>query len=1290
MSDVLEKNTILISVPDSIISGKTVNAGDYNEPFTFLNFLIKTNSSESDSEFLVSQYKYYLLQWYKYKKIDKIESTDFVRSTFVGFLREVLLNFSTLEERRFVTNADFNNDLDLYSVIPFFTKKIKEICNYYSLLRQNVPFKKYENSLKGSQAGVKTLIKNEIFKALKAIELVSNQTNLFDLSSVKNNIGLEINELYDESQYFDLNPDLPATTYNKTFSSDFYTSNTNEFNTKLFTDFDKTIIDAITAYPFFLNDLNTSYSINFQVNSDDLQYLKDRDFINQINNLEKNNLNLNLEKDLIQKFIGTDYYYLSVGNTLSDIASGLLFEAEDKSTNFLNKRFPSAAAVENESNLKNIRQIGGFFLPDKLGVLNFNNFKHTVDIDNNKLKTNKVYVFPDPSQYGNITNLSETDFESPLIYEEDVSWMHFNRTAQYLFGNIVSNPLYKNFYAYHSRSETIGYQPIGMSRDIDSTEFFEGSSKSVWANSDVYPVQDNLYPLEQRQSNLLVLNKTLTKYKNDIYGNNFGLYKEINPVGIGRGGKNRGQFISEQELDFFNFTGGRGGLYGTGRKGLNINNFTNLRIKNCLLLDGYKFYDFDSGFNIDLTIPNPDKDISGVTSRTVSQIPPGSGYYTSLSARGINRLLPGVDPYANYVINFPYNAPVRFTPLPTPLLVIAYGKGHFCEVQQDGSCIDTYCDIFKVTYCVLLDCVTFVDPLSNLRLDVSSDRSDFNSSVPVYYSELLEGSLNDDYTRPNNVDRATFSYTFPLSANVLVDLEGFRFNLAGETPCAISNSATTVRPGTLNYRDDNAEFVNLAVPTEYQTSVQALSTNLDKNKSIYESRYEEIGNLYVKNANTTNVNTLDIALSTVYEKYPSFVVDNIKQGVVNFELIYNVLFIETKDYFIFDKLSYNYIENIIEPFDSSKNFVKIYNNNKKLEKFSTLFFNEKQNIAYIAKMVLIPELSASNKKVLYPEIYEINITNPQFLKIYPTFNVSYENLSGFYVHLDDDTNIERIDKPVLSYNEDTNTFVLNYFAKNSNNVFVNIYHEFYINNANVDFIKHIAYKPEFFIKDLNFSVTLPLTAFYGNTITGQFSSYQNKDESILWFGTSASPSLIVGEFVNCDAGLIFSPVVTPTPSPQPTLTPTPTVTNPVPTPTPLPWNNLCPDALVINVSGAGLTAANGNYTLTAAYTRLISPSAFTVFYANTANPNFTLVFVSDFNSDSSYVKGLILSSTNNWTSDIGFVYASTQPINEFACAPYGYYNTITAKSPVSSSGGPVGTNITIKGNPPYPYVQRVV
>jgi hypothetical protein len=1126
MSDILGSNVIAVRTPDSITGGVTDNPLDFYKPFTFTEWVVRTQSTETDSAYLLNQYKFYLLSWHKAKKIDKKEVNDFVRSSFINLLKEIVLSYSTLEERRFITNIDFTNDLDLYSVLPFFVSKIKTICNYYSILRENVKFKKYENNLKGSEGGVLTVITNEIIKSLNSLDIIKTDNIIFNLSAIKSGISVEIKEYYDDSQYFDLNPDLPQTSYNPTFSASFYKANLNSFSPKLFTEFESTIIDAIREYPFFLENYSTAYSVNIQVAATDLQYLKDRDFISQINNLDQSNLNLNLEKDLIQKFIGTDYYYLSVGETITDVTSGLLFKCEDKAANFLNKRFPSTATVLNESSLKTAREIGGFFLPDKLGVLNFNTLKYDVSVDPDKLTPGKIYVFPDPSRYGNISGLSRTDFETPFIYEEDVKWMHYDRSAEYIFGNIKSNPLLKTFYAYHSKSETIGYQPFGMSRDIDSTEFFTGSSKTTWANSDVFPAKESVLPLDERQDNLLVVNKTVVKYRNDIYGNNYGLYKEINPVGIGPDGSNSGDFISQNELDFYNFTGGRGGMLGTGRRGITYNQFLELkeqRQKPCLILDGHVFFDLEYGFAFDYKKVDPEKRYSGVYTRTVTQMPPGSGYYTNWTERKFSGGT-FTNTLVNYEFSYPYIPPPTFNPLPLPFLLISYGKGKFIP--------DEFCDVFTVSYCLVLDAITFLNPLSAPLQDVSSDLVSWNTSIPVYYNELLEGSLTQFLTKPNNVDRPTFSYTFPLSTGRIEELNAYKFNMAGQTPCVVSNDNSPDPQSEYNY--DLSDFVNFN-DDQNVTTVQSLSTKLIGKKSIYQSRYEAPGEMYFKNANTSKVDTLVDALSASINKYPQVVIDDIRNAIFDFELIYNIIFLESENYFVIEKIDFNYETNNPAPFNSDRTFLKIFSNNKQLEKISPLFFNENTNYVYFVKTVLFNN-DCTNTKILYPEIYQISIANPILEKIYPNFEITEENLRD-YIHLDANTNIEYINKPILKFNDDSKTFVINYFGKNPNYIFFNFIHEFSIRNGKVEFLSHKCYKPTYYINDYNFCQTYDLSSLRGSTLAGGASAIQG--DGILYFGTTVIPEIFGSKYEKCD---YVVPQITPQPTPSFTPTNTPTVT----------------------------------------------------------------------------------------------------------------------------------------------------
>ena len=67
MSDILGNNVVSIKTPNSITSGEFDNPADYISPFTFTDWLVRTNLNETDGIFLLNQYKVYLLSWYKSK-----------------------------------------------------------------------------------------------------------------------------------------------------------------------------------------------------------------------------------------------------------------------------------------------------------------------------------------------------------------------------------------------------------------------------------------------------------------------------------------------------------------------------------------------------------------------------------------------------------------------------------------------------------------------------------------------------------------------------------------------------------------------------------------------------------------------------------------------------------------------------------------------------------------------------------------------------------------------------------------------------------------------------------------------------------------------------------------------------------------------------------------------------------------------------------------------------------------------------------------------------------------------
>jgi hypothetical protein len=54
------------------------------------------------------------------------------------------------------------------------------------------------------------------------------------------------------------------------------------------------------------------------------------------------------------------------------------------------------------------------------------------------------------------------------------------------------------------------------------------------------------------------------------------------------------------------------------------------------------------------------------------------------------------------------------------------------------------------------------------------------------------------------------------------------------------------------------------------------------------------------------------ALSGVFLKYPSSILDEINTQIINFDIYYDTLQIETQNHLVFDKIEFDFIGNLIE------------------------------------------------------------------------------------------------------------------------------------------------------------------------------------------------------------------------------------------------------------------------------------------------------------------------------------------------------------------------------------------
>jgi hypothetical protein len=727
---------------DNSITSPTpsTNPVDSVAPLSFTEWLQYNNFLYTNAEEFLTRYQSYLNNWFAVTNTQLEESEKIVREYYTNLINEIVLNFTTVDEKRYLQNLDTSDSREIALAIPFFAKKIKDICLYFSTLRDSAQTANVRYNLKGSNYGISTALYNSFIDSLNVDDLTDNiRTLLLSLSSIRNSLTIEAEDLYDiYPNYFDINPLAPASAYdsNSDLRAQYFNLNQYAVDPDLFLNTGFSVLRAIISYPFYLISLGENLLINPPVRSSDLQFLKDSDYTNLISISSVRALNLSLQAEEIVKYIGADIYYLQTDAVGTPSVSGILCKAESEFANVLNKRFPTVAAVPSEEFLKTGKEIGLFFKPDKLGFANFTNFKFRPVLNYSSLEPDTVYFFPDPKKYGNITSNTNLTFKTPFDFVEDNTFNKVNMSNSFRFGDATTDPYYQTFRAYQSREQSLNSSEFGLARYEDSQGFFTGEKKDIWANRDIYDFTALYrFPLEKRIGELLTLNQTLVQYKTDVYGNEYGMYKLIDKYNaklITGLADEENEISEDQSTDLTNIT------------------------KTCLYLDGHLYFDPVSGFNFDYTTVDILKEYSGVILYTAV-------YPNSFALSGV----------------------------PYEIKSIVYQPEVFCAEEVTNNYICNIAEGFTFT-------LVNGQPLG----DSPSDSPAYDPlDSALYYARLADAgvnSVNPTY-RATFAYQGDFTFMPPSTAVEVYD--GLFFLVNGEEPCSLLTRVPPIYVEESNFAD---------------------------------------------------------------------------------------------------------------------------------------------------------------------------------------------------------------------------------------------------------------------------------------------------------------------------------------------------------------------------------------------------------------------------------------------------------------------------------------------------------
>lgn len=190
---------------------------DINMPLSFKQWKNVYFSTTPNQEYEL--YNKYLTNWLSNKKQKQTDFDAQLRLDYLGLLRHLQLFFSTEEKEVWYNEIDINNEKELLLAIPYFAKKLKEVGLYYLKLREEIKKSKVKYNLVGTNTGLVQQLQEQLLTSFtkKPNSYTSIPASIWshipELSSIKDDLVIEVEELYDDHEYFDQSPNLPTSTY---------------------------------------------------------------------------------------------------------------------------------------------------------------------------------------------------------------------------------------------------------------------------------------------------------------------------------------------------------------------------------------------------------------------------------------------------------------------------------------------------------------------------------------------------------------------------------------------------------------------------------------------------------------------------------------------------------------------------------------------------------------------------------------------------------------------------------------------------------------------------------------------------------------------------------------------------------------------------------------------------------------------------------------------------------------------------------------------------------------------
>ena len=100
------------------------------KPLSYIDWIRTVNLAILSESDLFSKYKVYVAGWYTTKGTTNLSEANQVAAAYKELIKDITLNYSTPDEKRFLSNINYDDSKELDIIIPYYVTKIKQITQY--------------------------------------------------------------------------------------------------------------------------------------------------------------------------------------------------------------------------------------------------------------------------------------------------------------------------------------------------------------------------------------------------------------------------------------------------------------------------------------------------------------------------------------------------------------------------------------------------------------------------------------------------------------------------------------------------------------------------------------------------------------------------------------------------------------------------------------------------------------------------------------------------------------------------------------------------------------------------------------------------------------------------------------------------------------------------------------------------------------------------------------------------------------------------------------------------------